>query len=408
MKKLVSVLMISVLSAAVAFAAAESADSAYHQKRYQDAIKIYESQLEQGTSSDLYYNLGCCYYKTQDIPKAILCFERALVLDAANDDARSNLSFVRQKSKIEENEPGGVLENILKNGVGMLSSNAWALLAGITFVVMLLAIAAYIFMDSILWRKVGFFGAGLLLVAFIASMACAFYQRAVVKSHRQAIVMPQNATLSKAPHTPSEKEVAYQLTGGTKVCIVDSVVSNLEKKETWSYSKTMNLNRFDMYKFMQSANEVAEAFTSEKNLYGYDKYNHLCVNKDLANRKSVTIPLSFNRSIWITPIVIRSEETKIEMEGVAMCFDKVTNYVALSYDEFKFLLYYLDKVDLESLSLQLITFAQLTEGKTFTSIDNLPDAREFASAQIPDKEPQNEESVSGFIPVISDETLPKI
>ena len=67
-----------------------------------------------------------------------------------------------------------------------------------------------------------------------------------------------------------------------------------------------------------------------------------------------------------------------------------------------------DKVDLESLSLQLITFAQLTEGKTFTSIDNLPDAREFASAQIPDKEPQNEESVSGFIPVISDETLPKI
>lgn len=233
MKKLVSVLMISVLSAAVAFAAAESADSAYHQKRYQDAIKIYESQLEQGTSSDLYYNLGCCYYKTQDIPKAILCFERALVLDAANDDARSNLSFVRQKSKIEENEPGGVLENILKNGVGMLSSNAWALLAGITFVVMLLAIAAYIFMDSILWRKVGFFGAGLLLVAFIASMACAFYQRAVVKSHRQVIVMPQNATLSKAPHTPSEKEVAYQLKGGTKVCIVDSVVSNLEKKETW-------------------------------------------------------------------------------------------------------------------------------------------------------------------------------
>ena len=68
MKKLVSVLMIFVLSAAEAFAAAERADSAYHQKRYQDAIKIYESQLEQGTSSDLYYNLGCCYYKTQDIP----------------------------------------------------------------------------------------------------------------------------------------------------------------------------------------------------------------------------------------------------------------------------------------------------------------------------------------------------
>lgn len=233
MKKIVFALIISVLSAGVAFATAESADSAYHQKRYQDAIKIYESQFEQGTSSDLYYNLGCCYYKMHDVPKAILYFERALMLDASNDDARINLSFVRQKSKIEENAPGSVLENIIKESVGMLSSNAWALVAGIAFVVMLLAIAAYIFMDSILWRKVGFFGAGVLLVAFIASMACAFYQRSVVQSHYQAIVMPQSATLSKAPHTPSEKEVAYRLKGGTKVCIVDSVASNLEKKETW-------------------------------------------------------------------------------------------------------------------------------------------------------------------------------
>ncbi len=236
MKKTLLLLFAAFLYSAVAMAttATDNADSAYSQKRYQDAIRIYESQAkEAGTSSDLFYNLGCAHYKMQDVPQAILCFERALVLDPSNHDARANLQFVREKEKIDDGTSDSYVTDLVLTSVGKLSSDTWAIYAAITFVLLLLAIAAYIFMDSILCRKIGFFGAGVLLVVFVAAMACAFYQRSVATSHTNAIVMTQSATLSTAPHTPSGKEVAYQLKGGTKVCIIDSVQTSGKPADIW-------------------------------------------------------------------------------------------------------------------------------------------------------------------------------
>ena len=234
MKRILILLATAFLYTAATFAAADNADSAYNQKRYQDAIKIYEAQAkESGTSSELFYNLGCAHYKMQEVPQAILFFERALVLDPSNNDARANLQFVREKSKIAENTSGSFFSDLLQASVSKLSSNSWAVISAIAFILLLCAIAAYIFLNSVALRKVGFFGAGILLVVFVATMACAFYQRSVAVNHSEAIVMPQSATLSTAPHAPSEKEVAFKLKGGTKVSIVDSVKTNTKPVEVW-------------------------------------------------------------------------------------------------------------------------------------------------------------------------------
>ena len=70
MKKSLILLISAFIYTVMATAATtDNADSAYNQKRYQDAIKIYEAQAqESGTSSDLYYNLGCAHYKMQNVP----------------------------------------------------------------------------------------------------------------------------------------------------------------------------------------------------------------------------------------------------------------------------------------------------------------------------------------------------
>ena len=237
MKRKLFMLITALIYAVTTIAAATStdnADSAYSQKRYQDAIKIYEAQAKaEGTSSDLYYNLGCAHYKMQNVPYAILCFERALILDPSNTDAKANLQFVRQKAKISESAPEGLFSDFLQQSVGQFSSDTWAIIAAIVFIALLLAIAAYIFLNSVLWRKVGFFGAGFLLLALICAMGFAFYQRSVAVGHSSAIVMPQSATLSTAPHSPSEKEVAFKLKGGIKVGIVDSVSTASKPAEKW-------------------------------------------------------------------------------------------------------------------------------------------------------------------------------
>ena len=61
------------------------ANEAYGQEDYIKAIELYEQTLrEQGVSSDLYYNLGNAYYKHNEFAKAILNYERALLLNPGN------------------------------------------------------------------------------------------------------------------------------------------------------------------------------------------------------------------------------------------------------------------------------------------------------------------------------------
>ena len=67
------------------------ADSAYINKDYAQAIEIYESLLKQGESGEIYYNLGNAYFKHDELGRAILNYERALLLQPGNNDVNANL-----------------------------------------------------------------------------------------------------------------------------------------------------------------------------------------------------------------------------------------------------------------------------------------------------------------------------
>lgn len=73
-------------------------DSAYMKNDYTSAIHIYEALLNKGEAAEIYYNLGNSYYKTGEIAKAILNYERALLLQPGNGDIRTNLDVARSKT----------------------------------------------------------------------------------------------------------------------------------------------------------------------------------------------------------------------------------------------------------------------------------------------------------------------
>ena len=75
------------------------ADSAYFKGNYADAIALYEGILKRGKkSSELYYNLGNSYYKSKDMAKAILNYERALLLNPGDGDIKFNLKLAQNKT----------------------------------------------------------------------------------------------------------------------------------------------------------------------------------------------------------------------------------------------------------------------------------------------------------------------
>ena len=88
MRKILTLsLIIFHLSFNIASAATKTqADALYEKEQYRDAAEAYEAVLKnEGVASDVYYNLGNCYYKMDEIPLAVLNYERAFLLDPGDD-----------------------------------------------------------------------------------------------------------------------------------------------------------------------------------------------------------------------------------------------------------------------------------------------------------------------------------
>ena len=68
----------------------------YTNENYEMAILLYDSIISSGLqSSELFYNLGNCYYKTQDWANAIWHYEKSLILNIHNKEASHNLEMTR-------------------------------------------------------------------------------------------------------------------------------------------------------------------------------------------------------------------------------------------------------------------------------------------------------------------------
>ena len=157
-------------------------------------------------------------------PHAILYYERALLLDPSNDDARFNLQYVRDKAQIHEDSGTSWLATWLHRRVSALSSNTWAVIASVTFLLMLACVVAYLFSTLVWVRKLGFFAAGTLLITLAVTLASAFYVHSLAVSHNEAIILAPTASLSTSPREPKDKsEVAFEVNAGYKVKIHDQV-----------------------------------------------------------------------------------------------------------------------------------------------------------------------------------------
>ena len=227
MKKAIFSLIIVLLALPLAAGNAniDRANQAYKQELFNEALKLYLQEAEQtGVSSSLYCNIGDTYYRLKDNVHAVLYYERALLLDPSNNDARFNLEFVRGKMQLPDDAGDSWFSNWVDQTVSRLSSNTWAIIAIITFLLFLAGLAAYLFMDNVLMRKIGFFGGALMIVASILANLAAFHVYHKATSGNGAIVMPETVTLSTAPRAPRDKnEEAFELQQGTHVEIVDSI-----------------------------------------------------------------------------------------------------------------------------------------------------------------------------------------
>lgn len=200
-------------------------DSAYIRNDYTTAIQIYENLLQRGESADLYYNLGNSYFKSGDIARAILNYERALLLKPGNGDIRANLEIARKKTvdKIDI-VPEIFFISWTKSLINSISINAWARWGIAFFILFIISLYFFIFSKQISLKKTGFIGSIVFLLFVICTNLFASYQKETLTKRDTAIVISPSVTIRSTPNENGTE--LFVLHEGSKVFIKDNSMNN--------------------------------------------------------------------------------------------------------------------------------------------------------------------------------------
>lgn len=197
------------------------ADSAFINEDFVSAIEIYEYLLRtKGESADVYYNLGNSYFKSENLAKAILNYERAFLLRPGDQDIRFNLDLAREKT-IDKVTPNNeiIFVTWFKSVANLLNADAWAKCGIASFLLLIASLSIYIFTKQISVKKVSFGGFLICLMLVLLTNIFAYYQKDRLVNRDQAIVMSPSVTVRSTPNESGTE--LFILHEGHKVFIKD-------------------------------------------------------------------------------------------------------------------------------------------------------------------------------------------
>lgn len=199
------------------------ANESFQKGNYEEAIRQYEDILKSGyVSPELYYNLGNAYFKTSNIPAAILNYERSLKLRPGDADAEFNLKIANSQT-IDKIEP--LPEVFYKRWL-----NKWLMNSTpqkrFQWVIILLwicfgMIACWLFIPQRWIKQVSFLLAMAAFAGSIFIFSVASWQQKQLHEVRYAIIFQANVYVKSSPDEKSAN--LFMLHGGTKVKLVDEL-----------------------------------------------------------------------------------------------------------------------------------------------------------------------------------------
>lgn len=240
-------LILALLFASTLFAQDDllsKANELYSKDQFQEAIDVYNQILMKNLeSSEVYFNLGNAYYKTKQYPKAILNYERAQLLSPDDEDIAFNLQVANQNvvDAIQE-LPGIFIVRWWNALVNSQTTDTWALVSIISFLLFLTLAGLYFFARSSDIRRMAFWTACFLFAFSMFSWSFAAQQKDRLVNHTNAIVMQPTVTLKSSP---SEKGTnLFVVHEGLKVKITDQLGDWLEVrladgKKGWLMSESI-------------------------------------------------------------------------------------------------------------------------------------------------------------------------
>ena len=204
----------------------EDANQLYDQGKFSEAKDHYEKLIETGAgSANAYYDLGNADYRLGSAGRAILDYERALVLNPHHPEAHANLKLLRDKNAAKL-LPLSWNEQIAVN----LSADTWVILAAVAGWVVLFGLV-------LIFTSRGGDNANRWALVFLAALVCAVAGASlwsIARDQDRAVI---TARQTEARLAPAESAgVAEALTAGSQVRV-------LSERGAWVYCELPGAGR---------------------------------------------------------------------------------------------------------------------------------------------------------------------
>ena len=201
-----------------------TANERYSQEKYSEAILLYDSILTKGLeSSELYYNLGNCYYKTNDWANAIWHYEKSLQL-TKHEKTDKNLALTRLKI-VDRIEPLPQLfyKKWWLSLQSFLNTKHWQYLSILSI---FLALVFGILHKLLSKNTKNYFNFSLYIALILFLISLSSYQNTVVK--QEGIIFESAVVIKSAPSSNSTE--LFTLHAGTKLEIIDAIGNWIQVK----------------------------------------------------------------------------------------------------------------------------------------------------------------------------------
>ena len=198
----------------------QSANKLYESSEYLQALELYQKIETDFRSPILFYNIGNCYFKTGNIPEAIVYYERSLKYDPENENTLANL---KQANKFITDDiqtlPQTAVSQWWYNFTRKQSINFWAnlsiyfMIAG--FLVLILAIVR----TPTFIKKFSTLLGSLIVIAGIFTFFLAQSAKDNIENDNYAIIFTPKVDVMSEPKESGSR--LFVIHDGLKVNITD-------------------------------------------------------------------------------------------------------------------------------------------------------------------------------------------
>ncbi len=224
-----------------------AASAAYSEGNWTDAAKTWTSIENLGLESPaLYCNMGSAWFKSGDVAKAMLYYERALKLDPSYEDARYNKTVISDfiQDRIEP-VPEFILKTWTRDLCYVLDSDTWSVISLVFLALTAVSVLLLFLSSSLALRRTGFFTAIVSFLLMVMSLSFAFWQKADYSRKDGAIIMTPVVSVKSSPSSEASMDL-FILHEGTKVLILDEVgdwrnIELADGRQGWMKSDDMEI-----------------------------------------------------------------------------------------------------------------------------------------------------------------------